>query len=228
MDAEESRRFLEAVRALRGRRAGRPVLQGRHIALLCGGPHHAPEIFGRAVAAAGGSLALLHDATWQPGGGAPMPEAARLLGSLYDAVDACHLPAEACADIEHHACIPVFDGLARPDHPLRLYAAALAMCECAPVATHGGDGRLRVRILGDVTSDRHLSARRAVQAAGLEVEPAGCGDDDCDFVLDPGDDGRAATLGAPQAGAQELQRLAAALRDSEPAVIQAALAGALS
>jgi ornithine carbamoyltransferase len=100
-------------------------LRGRHLALLCNGADDAATAFQRAVHELGGSVALLDAHDWQTQAGARVADAARLLGRLYDAVDCCDLPPALLEQIEAHCGVPVFNGVAKADHPLSAMVAAL-------------------------------------------------------------------------------------------------------
>jgi len=101
-------------------------LRGRHLALLIDRQDESAPAFQRAVHDLGGSVALLDANDWQSSAGGRVPDAARLLGRLYDAIDCCDLPAALVEQIETHSGVPVFNGVARPDHPLRRWIDASA------------------------------------------------------------------------------------------------------
>ena len=112
-----------AVRQAALRNAAWQALRGRRVALLCApGAASAAAAFSGALAEAGASVTRLHSEAWRSSAGDKLPEAARLLGRLYDAIDCNDLPQRMVAQIERHAGVPVFNGLAQPDHPLHLLA----------------------------------------------------------------------------------------------------------
>jgi ornithine carbamoyltransferase len=206
------------------RASGWRPLRGRRLALLCDAHDAAAQAFTRAIEEAGGSVALLHTGAWQFGADT-LPEAARVLGRLYDAIDCCGLPLPVVEQIERHAGVPVLDGLARPGHPLRLLAELLTMREASGKALNG----LQLRIAGDADAAPQRAAALLARAAGLRIvqpEPAVSGGgedvspDEPDFVLDPSTPLSAGRLSVPGAPAVEQARIAALLADNRPFVLQ--------
>jgi ornithine carbamoyltransferase len=94
-------------------------LRGRHLALLCNCADDAAQSFQHAVHELGGTVALLDANDWLSSATQYLPDAARMLGHLYDAIDCCDLPAPLVEQIEAHSGVPVFNGVARPEHPMR-------------------------------------------------------------------------------------------------------------
>jgi ornithine carbamoyltransferase len=110
LDAAAADALLGAARTLL--RGGEAPLRGKNIALMCDS------------AAAASAAALTEAATrlgarvarippTRPGDGAT-----RLIDHLYDAVDCEALPAGFALELQEHLAVPVFDGLARDDHPM--------------------------------------------------------------------------------------------------------------
>lgn len=207
-------------------------LRGRHLALMGADADDDAEAFAAAVAPLGASVALLHTGAWLSSAGDQVPEAARMLGRLYDAVDCCDLPAALLAPIQRHAGVPVFDGLARPSHPRRLLAELLTLGEAAerPLAS------LRLRIDGGDAQTWPAAAQLA-RAAGIDVfpgvtTPADSTDaeahDGCDYVLDlsapPAAGGRLLQVHAP---ALAQARLSSLLAGNQRCVLQALVVAAL-
>jgi ornithine carbamoyltransferase len=93
-------------------------LRGRDLALLCSGIGDTALAFQRAVHELGGTVAVLEANEWLSSAVERVPDDARMLGRLYDAVDCCDLPAPLVEQIEAHSGLPVFNGVARPEHPL--------------------------------------------------------------------------------------------------------------
>lgn len=200
-------------------------LRGRQVALLCAAPGPAEQVLCRAVAAAGGSVAQLPTAAWHTGDARSLPEAARMLGRLYDAIDCCDLPAALVEKIERHAGVPVFDGLACEAQPLRVLADLLAMREASgqPLA------QLRLRIEGDAAAAPVRAAAAIARSAGVQVQQGtGAAAEKPHFALDPtaapADSGRLTAPGAPPA---EQARLAARRARLLPFVLQAVIVEAL-
>jgi ornithine carbamoyltransferase len=94
-------------------------LDGRHVALLCNCADDTALSFQRAVHGLGGTVALLDANDWLSSAFERVPDAARMLGRFYNAIDCCDLPAPLVEQIEAHSGVPVFNGLAWPEHPLR-------------------------------------------------------------------------------------------------------------
>ncbi|QPF74129.1 hypothetical protein G8A07_15215 [Roseateles sp. DAIF2] len=99
-------------------------LRGRNIALLCAGTPDEPGLAALELAAArlGGRVARIDAAAWLDDA-ADTPQqteaALRLLERLYDAVDCEGLPEERARALQRRTGLPVFIGLARPDHAVR-------------------------------------------------------------------------------------------------------------
>jgi ornithine carbamoyltransferase len=110
IDAADARSLVESARALRHGAADAPTrLRGKNIALLC---THTDGVLARRFDAAAAALGarVAH---------VPLsPETARLLENLYDAVDCEELPAGFAQRLQAQLGVPVFDGLARDDHPV--------------------------------------------------------------------------------------------------------------
>jgi ornithine carbamoyltransferase len=234
LSARDVSALLASAAALKraGQRTAWQPLRGRHLALMGARPGDDAEAFGAAVTPLGGSVSLLHAGAWLSSACDQLPEAARVLGRLYDAVDCCDLPAALLAQIGHHAGVPVFDGLARPGHPLRLLTELLTLGEVSgrPLA------HLRLCIEGDAQA--RPAAVQLARTAGIEVLPrvallAGRPDaethDGCDFVLDlsapPAATGR---LLQPHAPALQQSRIASLLAGNQRCVLQALVVAALS
>jgi len=110
LDPHSAGALLSAARALR-RGDGEP-LAGKNIALMCSAP--AGELaaaFRDAATRLGARVACIEPA--QPG-----TDMARLIEHLYDAVDCEALPPGFALELQERLAVPVFDGLAREDHPM--------------------------------------------------------------------------------------------------------------
>jgi ornithine carbamoyltransferase len=109
LDAAAADALLAAARALRSEAA---PLRGKNIALMCGAP--AADAAGALADAAtrlGARVARIEPAS----AGA---NATRLIEHLYDAVDCEALPPGFALALQERLAVPVFDGLARDDHPM--------------------------------------------------------------------------------------------------------------
>jgi ornithine carbamoyltransferase len=143
-------------------------LTGRHVAILCAHPTRLLDDFGLVVVDLGAQLTLLNGPAWVHSVQGRLPQAAQLLGRMYDLVDVCDLDAATAGQIEQHAHIPVFDGLARADHEFHLLAELMTMRQMAgrPLA------ELCVRIAGAADEPLHAAAEQAAQRLQLTVLPA--------------------------------------------------------
>lgn len=121
IDAADAQALVASARTLKRQDAELPTrLRGKNMALLCAEPEGACARRFDAVASALGlrvaritpSPAWLRD---------DMPlgaETARLLENLYNGVDCEELPAGFARRLQAQLGVPVYDGLARDDHPL--------------------------------------------------------------------------------------------------------------
>ncbi|MBU2284948.1 MAG: hypothetical protein KKC85_00760, partial [Gammaproteobacteria bacterium] len=112
------------------------ALLGKHLALLhekTSGPE--PSLLQRAAQDLGARVSHVHlgEPVLPPTGtlGSSIP---KVLGRLYDALDASSLPPGVVRQIALHAGVPVYEGLDRDDHPIHAIAALLALrgCGCEP------------------------------------------------------------------------------------------------
>jgi ornithine carbamoyltransferase len=124
-DADPALSLVERARTLLAR-AGEPgfaPLKGRHVAIAAAA-HDAPSArsFEKAATALGarvshiGPEALVLDDT-------RLEATARILGSLYDAIDFIPMPAERASTLQRLAGVPVFADLGGEQSPLRALAA---------------------------------------------------------------------------------------------------------
>jgi ornithine carbamoyltransferase len=229
LSREEVLRCLDAVAVLKQTAAQsgewRP-LQGRQVAMFCATACPAAQVMSRAVAALGGHVALLSQGSWPSCGGHDLPDAARMLGQLYDAVDCCSLTPTAADQLERHAGVPVFDGLARADHPLGLLVELATMRE---VSDRPLD-QLQVRLEGNPELPLHRAATSLCHAAGIAVcgaagAPLGASASpplaSADFILDPCSPVSAPRLCATGATPREHARIVALLAENRLRTLQA-------
>lgn len=112
LDAAAGEALRATARALQ--RAGSAPLAGKNIALMCGAePSDAELALAEAAMRLGARVARIEPA--QPEAGR-----ARLIEHLYDAVDCEALPPGFARELQERVSVPVFDGLARDDHPMFL------------------------------------------------------------------------------------------------------------
>jgi ornithine carbamoyltransferase len=195
-------------------------LQGRQVAMFCTTGCPAAEVMSRAVAALGGHVALLSQGSWPHCDGHDLPGAARMLGQLYDAVDCCSLTPAAADQLERHAGVPVFDGLARVDHPLGLLVELATMREVSDRPLN----QLQVRLEGDAQLALHRAAVSLCLAAGIAVcGAAGAPPAGADFILNPCGPASAARLCAAGATPREQARIVALLAENRLRTLQALL-----
>lgn len=209
-------------------------LQGRHVALLCAASSPAADVMSRAISALGGRAALLDYGSWPRGGARDLPSAAQMLGLLYDAVDCCDLPPADARQVEQHAGVPVFDGLARDDHSLGLLVELATMRE---VSDRPLD-QLQVQLKGNPGLPLHGAAASLCRAAGIVVRSAGLAQRlrraggtvrpaNAEFVLDPSAPPPKARLSMPSATSSEQARIEALLAENRPRTLQALIVMAL-
>ena len=108
---------------------------------------------------------------------------ARLLGRMYDAIDCGALPPPTVQRIELEAGVPVYAGLGLDDHPARVLADLMTLCEdgSAPVP------RGTILFLGDSQTGRSrafLSAARQIGFALHVAEPGRPASNEATFVVD--------------------------------------------
>lgn len=124
LPATDAQALVATARALRhADQAGsaQTPLKGKHIAVLCDNDAcQAAQDFTTAAAALGARVTRLSQdaALLQDSGHGTIP-ASRMLGRLYDAVECDHLTAEGAARLQREVGVPVYNALARADHPLQ-------------------------------------------------------------------------------------------------------------
>lgn len=127
LDGAAAQALLAAARSLRAGPHDAAPLRGKNIALMCGREAAgAAALFAQAASQLGARVARIEPATtWAGGEAQPAADTARLLQHLYDAVDCEALPHGFALGLQSLLEVPVFDGLARDDHPLFALLAAL-------------------------------------------------------------------------------------------------------
>jgi ornithine carbamoyltransferase len=177
------------VKRAKQRDPGWAPLRGRHIAVLAQQGDDATLGFERAVRELGGKTTRLDVRDWQSSAGARVSDAARMLGRLYEAIDCSGLPAPLLDQIDAHSGVPVFNGLARPDHPLSAIGALLTMREASGKPLE----RLQVQLCGDSQSPAQRTAAALARLVGIDAQPqmsvalgaADAAGGEPDFIFDP-------------------------------------------
>ena len=177
------------VKRAKQRDSGWAPLRGRHIAVLAQQNDDATLAFERAVRELGGKATLLDARDWQSSAGARVADAARMLGRLYEAIDCSGLPAALLEQIDAHSGVPVFNGLAQPDHPLSAVGALLTMRDASGMPFE----RLHVQLFGDPQLPPQRTAAALARLVGVDAQPqmsaaigaADAAGDEPDFIFDP-------------------------------------------
>ena len=103
------------------------LLQGKKLALVSPRPGDEGEgEFVRAATALGAHVSRVQLGLDEDSSAQQIAATARVLARLYDAVECQHLPPALVGWIASNTTIPVFAGLATPDHPTAALADALA------------------------------------------------------------------------------------------------------
>jgi ornithine carbamoyltransferase len=203
-------------------------LRGRHVAVLAQQNDDATLEFERAVRELGGKTTRLDAGDWQSSAGARVADAARMLGRLYEAIDCSGLPAALLEQIDAHCGVPVFNGLARPDHPLSSVGALLTMREASGKSLE----RLHVQLGGDPDAPPRRTAAGLARLVGIDAQPqasvaigaADAAGDEPDFIFDPlAAPGTSEHLVAPDATRDEQAYIAALLANNARCALQAML-----
>lgn len=136
LDDPTARALLASARSLRQAVGDAAPLRGKNIALMCGQEAAGgARLFADAATRLGARVARIEPApAWLRGESQPGADTARLLQHLYDAVDCEALPAGFAAQLQLLLEVPVYDGLAREDHPIFDLLAELVPSGRAPAA----------------------------------------------------------------------------------------------
>lgn len=119
LDAATAHALLSAARSLQQAADRDAPLRGKNIALMCSSDSGDAQLFAEAAARLGARVARIEPAPdWLRGESQPGAETARLLEHLYDAVDCEALPPGFAKRLQAQMGVPVYDGLARADHPI--------------------------------------------------------------------------------------------------------------
>jgi ornithine carbamoyltransferase len=120
MSPRDVNAVLESARSLqRAARAGatQPLLRGKNLGLLCEASDGDAELFRRAAAELGAHVAQIRPSLSELSTPKDVLRTARILGKLYDAVECLGLAPALVQQVGDGAGVPVYDGLASPDHP---------------------------------------------------------------------------------------------------------------
>jgi len=119
-DAHALRAAADAVRSAMRAGDAQRLLKDKNIALLCKDPagQQAQAVVAAASALGARVTPLQPDAALESGAPSAGP-LARMLGLLYDAVACEELPPPVAERLARLLQVPVYDGLGRPDHPLK-------------------------------------------------------------------------------------------------------------
>jgi ornithine carbamoyltransferase len=213
-------------------------LRGRHLALLANGGHGAANLLGaddaarafaQAVHELGGTVTVLDARDWLSSAGARIPEAARMLGRLYDAIDCYGLPATLLEQIDAHCGVPVFNGLAQAAHPIGGLSDLLTIREASGKPLH----ETRLQLAGASGAETQHAASVLARLAGVAVEqeamaavPAAHGATPAtepDFILDASAAPAHGRLVRPGATAGQQEQLVGLLADNRLTALQAAI-----
>jgi len=219
-----------ALKRAKQRDPGWGPLRGRHLALLTQGTDDAASAFARAVHELGGTVTLLDAHDWLSSAGARIADAARMLGRLYDAIDCCGLAPATIEQIDAHCGVPVFNGLARSDHPINALCDLLTMREASGKPLR----ETRLQIAGDAAMGAHAATVLA-RLAGVQVQreaaslvpeaigAAGLISIGPDFILDVSATSAQARLVRADAAPLQQAQLSALLADNRVRALQAAI-----
>jgi ornithine carbamoyltransferase len=128
LTAQQSSALLACARRLRESPAattGR-ALRGKNICLLAAPQDHpGSALVLQAAIALGAQVAQVPPTLTEFSSAYDVQHTARLLGRLYDGVACAGIPSELVRRIAADADVPVFDGIAAPDHPITRLADQL-------------------------------------------------------------------------------------------------------
>jgi len=106
----------------------RTLLRGKNLGLVCDSPDtEAATLFRDAAARLGAHVAHVRPNLSRSSTPQEVQHTARMLGRLYDALECQGMPAALVAHVGREAGVPVYDGIALPDHPTASLARALGM-----------------------------------------------------------------------------------------------------
>lgn len=122
IDAADARALVATARALKRHTTGAAAmpLRGKNIALMCALPGcDCARDFDEAATGLGARVARIEpEADWLRADAHIGRDAARLLEHLYDAVGCEEVPSGFAQRLQEDVAVPVYDSLARGDHPV--------------------------------------------------------------------------------------------------------------
>jgi ornithine carbamoyltransferase len=108
--------------------AAQPLLRGKNLGLLCAAGvagNGDAALFRRAATELGAQVAHIRPSLSDRSASPELQSAARMLGRFYDALECQCMSADLVQRLRLHAGVPVFDGLASPNHPIARVAELL-------------------------------------------------------------------------------------------------------
>ena len=163
--------LLDGARAVeRAARSATPcrALRGMNIARL-GLADTGAAAFDRAATELGAQVTPIRPSDSHLGEAGEARRTAGMLGRLYDAIDCSGLPDEQLLTLEREAGVPVFNGLAGREHPVRVLVELLALQALGQRPLDA----LSVRFGGASSSARGRALRQAAALAGIELQTSG-------------------------------------------------------
>ncbi|WP_372526002.1 ornithine carbamoyltransferase subunit F [Piscinibacter sp.] len=148
--------------------AGDPhrLLRGKNLALLCDAQtDERCEVFNRAATELGAHVARIRPSDSRVEGRGVVPETARVLGRLYDAIECEGMAPALVEDVERDAGVPVYNGLCSDAHPTRVLADLLTMQERSGKPLAG----MAVCFVGDPRSDHGDALLQAAALLGMDL-----------------------------------------------------------
>lgn len=121
LSALETRALLACARNLRASPTATTerALRGKNLCLLSATQNHpGAALLIRAATGLGAHVACVPPSLSASSSAEEVQHTARLLGRLYDGVACAGIPSELVRRIAADANVPVFDGIAAPDHPI--------------------------------------------------------------------------------------------------------------
>jgi ornithine carbamoyltransferase len=144
------------------------ALRGKNIVRLLAPGVDGGADFDRAAMALGAQVTHLRRPETGLGEAEDARRTARLLGRLYDAIDAGGLPAPQLLELEREAGVPVLNGLADAAHPLRLLSTLVELQRLCGGALAGS----AVAFEGDPLAPRGRALCRLALLAGVALQPS--------------------------------------------------------
>ncbi|HEY1392350.1 MAG TPA: hypothetical protein VFV25_03200 [Methylibium sp.] len=141
-------------------------LHGKYIAILSD-DHASPEAaaFDRAASELGAQVAHVRATDPAARESRDPRDTAGLLGRLYDAIECQGMPPEQVQQIDRHAGVPVFNGIAGARHPLHVLADLMSLQERSGEPFE----RLRLRFAGDPRGEAGLVLANLADVLGFEL-----------------------------------------------------------